>query len=1149
MIETHRHSEQLAMAKQAKSAPAAFAATLLAAVQGALAAGGLATDGTLGQALSLSGANLTIPQSLGRTVGANLFHSFSAFNVATGQTVTFTENVPNALDNVIARVTGGSRSDIDGLLRSTPGGHADFYLINPSGVAFGPNAQVDVPAAFHVSTADQLKLKDDATFGAVDPNASSLSGAAPAAFGFLGTSSANNGLIEANGAKLAVQEGHTLDIVAGAIKLENGAELRAPAGRIRLEAAGAGAAEIPLSVNSTSSHGDLAIVSSVVDASGDGGGKILAQGGKVSISHSDLFANNMGTTDASPEKGIELRADNLMVKNESRVRANVFGQGQGDDIIVAVSNRFEILDSTLRSAVIAGATGYGGNIEISSESLVADSANGKETSINTVVQPDASGSAGLVDIKVSGDLKLNNGAYIGSITVGTGDTGAVNIFARNVSLDFGASIISSSYQNDAGTTAGDAGDVMIEASGNILLQNDSSIEAAVHPTENADAIGKAGHVSIRAASNIAIQNDSVIFTTADANADHANSGNVEIYSEGSLRFLSGGMVYTASFGQDKGGDIVVKADAITLDSQGKSVTGIQTFSFAAGNSGSVTVETSGRLELLNSWIVSTALGNGNTGDMNVQAGSIAMDGMDGSSFTSIWTQTHGSGQAGNVKLESDGALAIANGAIIGSLPDGSGDGGNVSVSSGTLNIYNDRPQTGQTGILAGPANCFIATLCGTGKAGNLEVNVTGAVNIFAGGTISNLTFGNQDAGSVTIEAGYLNIKGDEEQTFTGIFANTGGAGRGGNVDVKSAGIIDLIDGGRIETTSFPGASGNAGDITVNAGRIRLVGGRIDDFSGSKFFDSSGIFAESQGAGNGGAIKATSDGGISMFQGGRIEVSSFGLGSAGDIIVKAKTIQIDGGGSEQIGKSKSFLPSGVFADAGGLSAGKTGQINISADNSIRLSGGGAISIQNKGNAPDPTLAESGALSVSAAEISLNRGLITTLSTGNVAAGAIALNGAQVIDLRDSAIVTTSKGENSDGGDIRIQAGALIMDTGLIQANANGGFGGDILIDAHALIPSGNMLSLGGATQIDWTPGVFGFNVIQAASKAHASGTITSTAPQLNLSGVLANFGAPSFDIGAIAQDYCALSEGSSLVRQGKGGLPVKRGDSFLYFMSP
>jgi len=109
-------------------------------------------DGTLGPGGSLSG-NFDIPDSFGTQVGSNLFHSFSTFNINTGESATFTSSFTGVTDNVIGRVTGGSLSTIDGLLASTIPGAA-IWLINPNGVVFGDNASLSVPGAFHVSTAD-----------------------------------------------------------------------------------------------------------------------------------------------------------------------------------------------------------------------------------------------------------------------------------------------------------------------------------------------------------------------------------------------------------------------------------------------------------------------------------------------------------------------------------------------------------------------------------------------------------------------------------------------------------------------------------------------------------------------------------------------------------------------------------------------------------------------------------------------------------------------------------------------------------------------------------------------------------------------------------------------------------------------------------
>jgi hypothetical protein len=123
----------------------------------------------------------------------------------------------------------------------------------------------------------------------------------------------------------------------------------------------------------------------------------------------------------------------------------------------------------------------------------------------------------------------------------------------------------------------------------------------------------------------------------------------------------------------------------------------------------------------------------------------------------------------------------------------------------------------------------------------------------------------------------------------------------------------------------------------------------------------------------------------------------------------------------------------------------------------------------------------------------------------------------------------------------------METGAIQANTNasGGTGGNIKLTLDALIPSGNMLAIGGTYVIDWQPGQFGFNVIQAAAPSGLSGLIQSSAPQLNLSGQLSNLGAPQFDSGFLSQAYCSLGAGSSLTRLGNGGLKPKGRDAWVY----
>jgi filamentous hemagglutinin family protein len=124
----------------------------------------IAVDGSLKPAQPLSGPNYIISADLGKQIGGNLFHSFGRFSLQSSpvrESATFTsDGSTGKISNVIGRVTGGTVSSIDGLIRSTITG-ANLYLINPNGIVFGPNAKVDVSGSFHASTADYIKMSDE----------------------------------------------------------------------------------------------------------------------------------------------------------------------------------------------------------------------------------------------------------------------------------------------------------------------------------------------------------------------------------------------------------------------------------------------------------------------------------------------------------------------------------------------------------------------------------------------------------------------------------------------------------------------------------------------------------------------------------------------------------------------------------------------------------------------------------------------------------------------------------------------------------------------------------------------------------------------------------------------------------------------------
>jgi filamentous hemagglutinin family protein len=334
----------------------------------------IVTDGSVGPKASLSGPQVEIGADLGARRGDNLFHSFEKFGIATGQTATFTG--PGDIKNVISRVTGGEVSNIDGKLGSTVG-QADLYFLNPAGVVFGPNAQLDVPGSFHVSTAHELRFADGASFSALDKTGSGLTVAPAEAFGFLDKPA---GRITSNQSLLEVQPGKTLSLVGGDLELTGGtiataggspiassnsgvvfnAVSVASPGEVRVSDGGASAAQL----------GSIRMTDQRITASGNGGGTVRIRGGVLVADNSTIDASN--TTEQAAVGGIDLRVDAARLTN-SRIVSDALGTGRAGSITVAAGT-LEVLNG---GAIISNvhASGDAGTVSIQADSVVVSGAH------------------------------------------------------------------------------------------------------------------------------------------------------------------------------------------------------------------------------------------------------------------------------------------------------------------------------------------------------------------------------------------------------------------------------------------------------------------------------------------------------------------------------------------------------------------------------------------------------------------------------------------------------------------------------------------------------------------------------------------------------------------------------------------------------
>ncbi|MGK7928434.1 MAG: filamentous hemagglutinin N-terminal domain-containing protein, partial [Spirulina sp.] len=185
-----------------------------------------ATDGT-GTSVRQNGNQFDIQGGTRSPDGGNLFHSFEEFGISAGEVANFL-SAPE-INNILARVVGGNASLINGLIQIT-GGNSHLFLMNPAGIVFGQNAQLNVPGDFLATTATGIGFGEENWFEAIGSNHYKNLVGDPDRFAF---DLVHSGSI-INAGNLAVNTGQSLTLLAG--NTLNTGTLSAPEGTINLTA-------------------------------------------------------------------------------------------------------------------------------------------------------------------------------------------------------------------------------------------------------------------------------------------------------------------------------------------------------------------------------------------------------------------------------------------------------------------------------------------------------------------------------------------------------------------------------------------------------------------------------------------------------------------------------------------------------------------------------------------------------------------------------------------------------------------------------------------------------------------------------------------------------------------------------------------------
>ncbi|BAU63401.1 filamentous haemagglutinin outer membrane protein [Stanieria sp. NIES-3757] len=567
----------------------------------------------------------------------------------------------------------------------------------------------------------------------------------------------------------------------------------------------------------------------------------------------------------------------------------------------------------------------------------------------------------------------------------------------------------------------------IEIKGNNISLNNSVI-ASVNSLENG---GDAGNIVIDT-NFLSLANNSFI---GSATFGEGNTGSVIIQdAEKVILDFSIIRTFTEENGIGNSGDIVIKADEFALT--GDSL--LDSSTFGQGDAGNINIEV-GDIELdfatINSQVGQNAVGNG--GDINISTtGSFLLT---GDSFLS--TRTFGLGSAGNVNIETADSLALdSSGNFTGSLSifsfvreNARGDAGDINIQAGSLALT-DGAQIN-------------ASTFGEGNAGSIKINASGTITVdgegsdgFSSGIFSNVrSTGVGNAGGIDIATSNLTLTNGGQ-----INAGTFGEGSAGNINLDVNDAVTLSNNGEIFGNVGSGALGEGGTVNINAGSLSIAD------------EASSIRTSTFGLGSAGNVILNVDETINI-SGGNIfsNVEAGGVGDGGNVTINAGSLYLTDGGQ---------IRTSVLQDGGEIPGGRgnAGNVLINVDGDVILSGvnqdgfsSGIVSFLGTG-----TIGSAGDISISANSLTLeNSGRINSSTFGEGNAGNISLQVADSLTVTDSSQITSAVVgfERGNGGDIDITANSLsLTNGGAINAfvfEGGEGNGGSIEINALDIDISG------------------------------------------------------------------------------------------------
>lgn len=510
---------------------------------------------------------------------------------------------------------------------------------------------------------------------------------------------------------------------------------------------------------------------------------------------------------------------------------------------------------------------------------------------------------------------------------------------------------------------------------------------------------------------------------------NGNAGTVSIEVKGDMEIVNGGQISTSTYGAGDAGQLNIQAGTLRIDGLGKiDYTGImsEVSSIADGRGGAVTIAVSDLLEIVNSGRISTGTyGTGDAGQIRISAGNLRIDGNGEIFYTGI-SSSSGFGASGKA-----GTVSIKVDDLIELL-----NGGEISndtdsdQDAGEVKIESRRLRIDGEGYFLYTGITSDATYLSSGRPGAVFVTTSDSLEILNGGQISSNTHGSGDAQGIDIQAGHLCIDGQGADHITGIRSESirYASGNAGILSIRVADQLEVVNGGDISSSTF--GLGDAGQVKIDAGNLRVDGKSYNGFTGI------GSTSEASSSGNAGAVSITVQDRVEVVNGGEISSSTFSSGDAGSVKIQAGELLVEGGRAD----ISSVIASGSFESARGFA----GDVDIRAEK-VTIQHDGLITIQTHQMLPEEGISlNHSRLFIKSPVVILDQGAwVSARSTGNVPAAFVEIQAENFLLSRNSRVTTVSN--EADGGDITLMVKLIDLKDSLITSSVEtAGNGGDITL---------------------------------------------------------------------------------------------------------